>query len=140
MLLNSHKIESKNHCKRIYFHKMISTCVKALSWSFALMLVPTSAVGSTSAPSLDPTSNLFPESAINLTSTVSPSSSDHCCSHDFKHCSDEDWCNLSESNCGNCNGHWISTAPKTCLALWDECTKSSEDCCGLASCQGKIQV
>lgn len=92
----------------------------------SLSASPTSLVTSDRPPTRPPTKN----------PTASPLSGNYCCSFDYKNCGDSDWCNDGETSCDNCNGLWIVDKPANCIALWDDCTGSSNACCGPASCQG----
>lgn len=62
---------------------------------------------------------------------------EYCCSYNYKDCSNNSWCNQSESRCeGNCNGTWMNV--KNCaadgLAKWKACTNDRDSCCSPATC------
>eukprot|EP00568_Trieres_chinensis_P011922 CAMPEP_0183295146 /NCGR_PEP_ID=MMETSP0160_2-20130417/3211_1 /TAXON_ID=2839 ORGANISM="Odontella Sinensis, Strain Grunow 1884" /NCGR_SAMPLE_ID=MMETSP0160_2 /ASSEMBLY_ACC=CAM_ASM_000250 /LENGTH=131 /DNA_ID=CAMNT_0025456579 /DNA_START=170 /DNA_END=565 /DNA_ORIENTATION=- len=62
----------------------------------------------------------------------------HCCSFDYKHCHDGEWCGKNEENCNDCNGHWIYREThhgcKNKAALWEYCGDDENGeqvpCCG----------
>ena len=64
---------------------------------------------------------------------------DACCSYDNKNCdpNNDEYCGADESQCLECNGVWLSSGPLTqCIAKYEACLNSDQDCCGSASCVG----
>jgi len=66
--------------------------------------------------------------------TPSPTSVSYCCSFDYKTCSTSAYCNGGQTNCEACGGLWISDEPLNCIALYEQCDASLDECCGPASC------
>ena len=69
---------------------------------------------------------------------VSSGGGDACCSYDNKNCdSNSTWCGANESRCSSCGGVWLPNGALTqCLAKYEACHNSNQDCCGSASCVG----
>jgi hypothetical protein len=59
-----------------------------------------------------------------------------CCSHNTKDCTEDEWCDANEGNCGACNGLWMdpNSIPATCIARWGECTNDIDGCCPSNAC------
>jgi len=67
-------------------------------------------------------------------SPTPPTNANYCCSFDYKTCSASNYCNADQSQCEtSCQGLWIDDSPKQCVALYSQCSASS-DCCGPAAC------
>jgi len=93
----------------------------------------------TPSPTHRPSLRVTPSPIANSPVATPPTTQENsfCCSYDNFNCSEGEWCNASESNCGACMGAWISTTPPTnCrLAKWAECTNDPTGCCG-STCNG----
>jgi len=90
---------------------------------------------STETPTFAPT--YVPTHAPTHAPTKFPTtSSDACCSNDYKNCMNSPWCDESSTNCQQCGGILITGAPLQCVAKWAECTNDTDGCCAPSTCQG----
>jgi len=89
--------------------------------------------GPTSQPVLQPTVQPVP----------APTGGTPCCTWNVKTCSDNAWCNQSESNCKNsCGGpHWldVSGCPSDGIGLGSDCTTNQTKCCPGLMCASQSE-
>jgi len=81
-----------------------------------------------------------PSTAATTASPTTATPKSGCCTYDYKTCSTTDpnnYCNSSQANCENgCSGTYMYDLPRTCIALWGECTNNVGGCCSPSTCQG----
>mmetsp|Transcript_29649 Transcript_29649/g.43830 ORF Transcript_29649/g.43830 Transcript_29649/m.43830 type:complete len:193 (+) Transcript_29649:1300-1878(+) len=62
-----------------------------------------------------------------------------CCTHDYKTCHTQSFCNRDKSVCRReCGGEWIRDdwCPADGIPKWGECTNNVDGCCAPGKCEG----